>query len=148
MPQPLAPRNDRRWNLMNTRSTGDFIFAKTLRLQVRLASQKYFSKKSKNSLTAEKIHIRFSIPTATMVTRSGMFFASLPRVHEQVRGGAESPLQAFESSKVTWADTPLSSHWNTIFDSADPVLHRHENRMDHLDSNNNQQKLNCAFFVN
>jgi len=83
-----------------------------------------------------------------MVTRSGMFFASLPRVHEQVRGSADDPLMAFATAEATRVDAPLQQPLETIFESAGPVLHSSQTGWIIKTVIDNQQKLNCAFFVN
>ena len=57
------------------------------------SSSKFFSKKSKKSLTPDDSSIVFSIPTATKVAESGMFFTGLPLESEQIRGGAVDPTE-------------------------------------------------------
>ena len=131
--------------LMNTWAAGVLIFRSDWEHIKFFPLGKYFLKKQKNSLTLRSSRIRFSIPTATMVTRSGMFFASLPRVHEQVRGGADDPMSASATNRKQQGSThPFRSHWHRSLKAQVRFRTSNGNRMDHIQK---QQELNCAFFV-
>jgi len=106
---------------------------------------KFFQKKRKKVLTLSGVCIPFPIPAATSVTRSGMFFASLPRVHEQVRGGADDPMSASATNRKQQGSThPFRSHWLRSLTAQVRFRTSNGNRMDHIQK---QQELNCAFFV-
>jgi len=55
---------------------------------------------------------------------------------------------AFATAEATRVDAPLQQPLETIFESAGPVLHSSETGWIIKTVIDNQQKLNCAFFVN
>jgi hypothetical protein len=110
--------------LVKTGSAGFLLEWQNVAVDAAIASQKKFKKKSKKALTLGFARISSSVPTATSVSELGMFFAGLPRVLEQVRGGVVIPKMSLRQATATWVGSPLPQPPETIFDSAGPVSHK------------------------
>jgi hypothetical protein len=118
-PHPYSPADP-----CKNRVGGFFVGVAKRRRRCGDCLPKKFKKKSKKALTLGFARISSSVPTATSVSELGMFFAGLPRVLEQVRGGVVIPKMSLRQATATWVGSPLPQPPETIFDSAGPVSHK------------------------